>query len=479
MNRQTRRNRAIAKVFAVIIIVALIASSAGYLFYAFGADAESEANARSRIEALPGVLELIKAYYKDEKSMAELVDAAYSGIFDSLDQWSEYYSTLEEENAFLDAVDPSYVGIGVTVEDTEGGVLITEVNPFGPAADAGVRTGGLVKTIDGKDVSKLPGTALVKLMRGDAGTKIIIGISYNGIVETYSLVRRRVPDTAVYSRLLDGGIGYIRIIRISELCDAEFTLAHTELINAGAKSLIIDLRGNQGGFMDAAARIAEELMPAGTIASYVRQGQTIETLYAEGSSFKQLPEVVLIDEDTASAAEMLAGALKDSGSAKIIGTVSYGKGVAQGTVELDNGDAMKLSTVYFVTPNGHYIDGNGIRPDEIVYSDYGFTDTQIASLTKDVIPMDEGKKYSAGSSGRNVLAAQQRLRLLGFGVDANSVMDEKTVEAIKYVQHAGGGSPYGGLDFGTIAMIEARYKAFCTPGGVDLQLARAIELLKK
>ena len=478
MDRRNRRNKAIARVLAVIIVIALVFSCMGYLFYAFAAD-EDDLLADARLKQLPDLLIMIKEQYRDEKTLLELVNAAYDGVFDSLDQWSEYYSSLDEEKAFENAVNPGYSGIGVTFEQVADGVRVAEVNPFGPAYNAGVTVGGFVRKINGSDVSALPATEIAQMARGDAGTMVTIVLSYGGEEKIFSITRRLIPDTTVYSAMLDGQIGYLRLLQISEMTDSEFLLAHTELINQSAQGLIVDMRGCPGGYMYNAAVIAEELMPAGPIASYVRQGKTVQTVKGEGSSLKLLPTVLLIDEDTASACEMIAGALQDNEAATIVGTVSYGKGVAQGLVELGNEDAIRLSTVYFVTPDGHYIEEKGIRPDHIVYNGYGYSEAQIKTLTKDVIAMDEGIKYSAGQSGRNVLAAQQRLKILGYDVDATGRMDERTVEVIKAVQKAGGGSPYGGLDLGTMAMIEARYKALCTPEAGDLQLAKAIEVLSK
>ncbi len=483
MNRQTQRTKRIARVLAVLLIAALLLSCVGYLFYAFAAEEsvsqeEEDALAQERLSTLPRVLQAILKNYRDKKTLMELVNAAYDGVFDSLDRWSEYYSTPEEEQAFENALNPNYSGVGITLEATERGAVIAELNPFGPAQAAGVPAGGLITAVDGEDVTNLPATEIAARMRGEAGTAIALTVEYGGQTKTYDLTRQLIPEVTVSYRMLEEGIGYIQILQLSELTDAEFLLAHTELINQGAKGLVLDLRGNGGGMMDAAAEIAEELMPAGVIATYVRQGEVVETLRAEGSTFELLPLVVLIDEDTASAAEMLAGALQDSGAATVVGTVSYGKGVAQGVVDLGNEDAMKLSLLYFVTPNGHYIEQNGIKPDVIVYNGFHYTQKQIDVLTRDVIPMDEGVRYHAGESGRNVLAAQQRLDLLGYDVEPTQVMDADTIEAIKLVQKAGGGTPYGGLDFGTMAMIEARYQALCTPLASDRQLEKAVEILQ-
>ncbi len=469
----------IARIFAVILILALVASSAGYLIYAFAAD-EDDYLAAQRLEALPDLLMMIKDNYRDERSLLELVNAAYKGVFDSLDEWSEYYSSLEEEQDFVSAVNPNYSGIGVTNEDSAAGVRIAEVNPYGPAYEAGVQAGSFVKSLDGKSAAGMTAAEVAAAMRGEPGTTLVLVLEKDGKEQSFTLTRKTIPDTTIEALMLEGNIGYLHLRKIAQITDSEFLLAHTDLVERGAKALVLDLRGCPGGYMNAAASIAEEFMPKGsTIATYVRQGKTVETITSDGSSIKQLPTVVLIDEDTASAAEMLAGALQDCGAAQVVGTVSFGKGVAQGITELGNDDAVRISIVYFVTPNGRYIEGKGIRPDYIVYNGYNFTAAQIAQLTAGVTPMDEGKKYSAGQNGRNVLAAQQRLKLLGYDVDPTSYMDEKTVEAIKIVQMAGGGSPYGGLDFGTMAMIEARYQALCTAGAGDLQLAKAIELLKK
>ncbi len=468
----------IAKVMAFLLVISLVLGCAGYLLYAFAAEQDDEALARARLESLPRVLEIITENYRDQKNLLELVNAAYEGVFDTLDEWSEYFSSREQQDAFSSYIDPSYSGIGVTLEQSAAGARIAKVNPFGPAFEAGVPAGALVRSIDGKDLSTTPATEVAALMRGNAGTTLTLVVDFGGQEKRFTITRKTIPDSMVYSELLEGDIAYLQVQKIGELTDAEFLLAHTDLLNKGARALILDLRGCPGGYMEQAARIAEELMPAGVISNYVQQGKAVMTLYAEGTELRQVPTVVLIDEETASAAEMITGALQDCGAATVVGTVSFGKGVAQGVIQLPNEDSMKLSTVYFNTPKGRVIEGNGLRPDHIVYNGYYYSADRIAALTKGVIAMDEGVRYAAGQSGRNVLAAQQRLKLLGYDVDTNSVMDARTVEAVRDVQRVGGGSPYGGLDFGTMAMIEARYKALCTPGAGDLQLAKALELLK-
>ena len=245
------------------------------------------------------------------------------------------------------------------------------------------------------------------------------------------------------------------------------------------EALIVDLRNNGGGVMGDALSIASMLIEAGKpLVFFEQQGEIIDEYYSEGNGFRDVPLAVLINNRTASASECLAAAIKDNAAGTLIGETSYGKGVAQELVTMDNGDSFKLTFCHFLTPLKQRIDGVGIVPDIAVSNGAQLSAAQIEALEKELLPIEEGKKYFAGQVGLTVLAIQQRLNIIGYDVDENARMDEKTVEALKRIQALYGAGVYGGLDFCTIDLVQRAYREFIEGDGTDKQLLKAIEVLK-
>jgi len=211
----------------------------------------------------------------------------------------------------------------------------------------------------------------------------------------------------------------------------------------------------------------------------VRQDEELGSILTAGAGMANLPMVLLVNEGSASASEILAGALQDNDAATLVGVTTYGKGIAQLVGDLDNGTTMKLSTYYFTTPDGHTINGVGITPDEYVINGAGLSAEAVAEEYAKLAPMTELVKYYKGQMGLNVYAAQQRLNLLGYSVPVTAVMDEITVAAITKFQGETGMFPYGGLDYSTMAMLEKMVAELLTGGSEDKQLAKAVEILKK
>ena len=400
-------------------------------------------------------------------------------MFDALDQWSVFYKTQEEKDAFVSQVTGNYAGVGVTMTlDNSGRCLITQVNTLGPAYDAGVEAGMILVTVDGKATAGMTLDEISGIVRGEPGTKVELQLEQDGKLLTKTIERKNIKAQTVQYEMLEGNIGYIAISQFSGDTWKEFRTAKLNLISQGMESLILDLRDNGGGVMQDALSIAGMLTPEGSpLVFFEQQGEIIDSYTSSGNEYKHVDLAVLINGRTASASECLAAAVKDNGCGTLVGVTTYGKGVAQELTTMDNGDSFKLTFCHFLTPKKQRIDGVGIAPDITVYSGAQLTDEQIKQMEEKLLPFEDGRKYFAGQRGLTVLAAQQRLNVLGYGVKENALMDETTVEALKRVQALYGATPYGGLDFCTIELVQRAYNEYLYGTG-DAQLQKAIEVLQ-
>lgn len=474
---------------AIILAIAMIAGSGFYLVYLFGdagfaVYASSEEEAYRKLDRLKDVIQAINENYKEDISVESLVDAAYDGVFKSLDDWSVYFPSSEEEQSFVSALsNEEYSGIGVTIQkDDRNECLIIETNFKGPARRAGVKAGDVLTHIDGKDIAKWTLNDIQNALRGVEGTAVALAVRRADSSLSFSIVREKLSATTVNSEMLEGGvIAYINISGFNLGTAEDFGESVLELLGDGAKALIIDVRDNGGGYLDEAMNSAAGLVKQGTTLMYYYKGDAeIDEIYTASSSVedKLCDIVVLVNENTASAAEAFAAALKDNKAAVLVGTNTYGKGVAQQIFEGNGDDYFKISTMYFRGPGRESIDGQGVKPNYIVYNNAGLDAEKVAALSMEIIPMNEGKKYnSLGNYGLNVLAAQQRLELLGYGIKPTGIFDEPTMKALKELQHQAGVFSYGGLDFTTIKILEERFSAYLF-GESDAQLAKAVELLR-
>ncbi|MBQ2096341.1 MAG: S41 family peptidase [Firmicutes bacterium] len=491
MNRKQQRTRTFARVLAIIVAISMVLMSGYYLLLAFSTgdaaffvyaaeDAETIEKNLSKLDALREVVQYIDENYADDVNVEDLTDAAYNGVFDALDQWSVYYKTEEEKDAFINQVTGNYAGIGVTMsQDGEGRCVITQVNTLGPAYQAGVKAGMIIVSVNGAAVKGLTLDEISSLVRGEPGTKVTLVLEQGGAEQTMEIERRNIKAQTVTYAMLEDKIGYIAISQFSGDSWIEFRTAKLNLIAEGMEALILDLRGNGGGIMGDALNVASMLIPEGKpLVHYEQQGEIFESYYSTGGTYKDVPLAVLIDGHTASASECLAAAVKDNGAGTLVGATTYGKGVAQMLLSMDNGDSFKLTFCHFLTPDKQRIDKVGVAPNVAVSNGAELTVAQIEEIEAGLLPMSEGRKYYKGQIGLTVLAAQQRLRIVGYDVDENARMDEKTVAALKRIQALYGASPYGGLDFCTIDLVERALNEYLYGGAEDRQLQKAIEVLK-
>jgi len=313
-----------------------------------------------------GVMEFIRARSVDPPDTTHLIDGAINGMVASLEDPHSVYLPPGMFKALREQTEGSFGGIGVTMGFKDKHVKIISVLEGTPGEAAGLRAGDEILAVDGTPTSEMQSEEVAMNIRGEVGTTVVLRILRDGAEEDYTLTRATIQVPSVRGTMVDGtSIGYIRIASFAEHTGDEFASEMNRLAGLGMTSLIIDLRENPGGLITSCVAVADRVVPEGTIVSVVdRDGH--EEVYRSHLKERTYPIAVLIDENSASASEILAGALQDTGAATIIGTKSYGKGSVQTVLPLMHEDGLKLTIAKYATPSGRFIDGIGITPDVTV-----------------------------------------------------------------------------------------------------------------
>ncbi len=326
-----------------------------------------------------GVLSEIKTYidamYLNSYEEEELYASAAKGMTEALDAYTNYYTPTEFES-FLTATRGSYVGVGLVLSQMESGeIMILQVYEDSPGAVAGVRAGDILVSVDGTAYDELDAAATA--LRGDGsalqgeGSMVTANFKREGMVYVASMTRRAIRLQTVRSSIEDGGVGYFKISSFDEDTDAEFKTQYMELTKQGITSILLDLRDNGGGDFYTVCRLAE---------MFLKEGQTIvyredkygkrEYEYAK-DGFIDLPVVILANENSASASEVLIGALKGNGRLKaLVGTNTFGKGITQNVFPLRHGGGLSITVEQYYTPDDKCIHGVGFAPDVMVVTGF-------------------------------------------------------------------------------------------------------------
>lgn len=450
----------------------------GSVVYAATGDEDPD----QQLKNLRAYIEYIKENYKDDVSYKQLISGAFEGVTNSLyDPYSVYFETNGQAESFVESVTGEYSGVGLSIEEYNGQCRVVAPISGTPAEKSGIKTGDIIIKIDGVDVSAKTLDETAAMLRGNPGTKVTLTIDRSGHVLTFPLTREKIKTISVHYKMLEDKIGYIQITSFDNDSHEEFAAALAALKKQGMKALILDERNNPGGLISTALSIANQLMPKGPIMHFEHKGTVTETYSADGTFKADYPIVMLVNEGSASSSEILAGALQDSKTAKLVGTTTFGKGIAQQVENFSEGYGLKLSTHYFLTPNKNKIDHIGITPDYIVQNSTNAEAQELAEKYQEFAPMSEKVKPTAGSVGLNVFGAQQRLSLLGYAVTISGRMDDATVAAVKKFQKENGLYSCGILDYTTMRTLDKASVSFITGAnhGRDLQLEKAVELLKK
>lgn len=306
-------------------------------------------------------------YYTENLDENKMREAIFDAIMASLDdKYAEYYNTEEFQALFEDS-EGIYYGIGSYVQKHEATdcIELTGVFEGSPAKEAGLRDGDVVVEVDGSSIVGLTLTESVNLIKGPENTEVVLTVKREGESDLLhiTVVRGRVESPTVVYEMKENQIGYLQITEFDDITTTQFTNAYNDLNSQGMKALIIDLRSNGGGNLSTVLAISEQLLPEGLITYTEDKNGKREEYRSTGKNEIQIPVVVLTNEYTASASELLTGALRDYGKATVIGTNTFGKGIVQTIRALSDGTGMKFTTSSYFTPNGECIQGKGIAPD--------------------------------------------------------------------------------------------------------------------
>ena len=315
----------------------------------------------------------IYQYFLEETSRSDLENGIYTGMLEALDDpYSTYYSA-EELKELQMSTEGIYYGIGAYISKavTDEFCIISGVIENTPAQEADLRDGDIIYEVDGVLTQGMDTTEVVSLIKGEEGTQVVLTLIREGEDDYLEIPveRRKIESPTVSNEMLENGIGYIEITEFDEVTENQFAEALAECKGNGMKALILDLRSNPGGNLSTVCEISRMVLPKGLIVYTEDKYGEKDEYTCDGLRQLQVPAVVLVNGYSASASEILAGAMKDHGIATIMGTTTFGKGIVQRVISLSDGSAVKLTVSKYYTPNGNDIHEKGIEPDVVVEFD--------------------------------------------------------------------------------------------------------------
>jgi carboxyl-terminal processing protease len=461
----------------IMLLFLIVFLSAGITTFAlaFGDEkAVSVGTDRSEFNKLYSTFDTLKNNYFEEVDQDKLISGAINGMVDSLDDPYSDYMDTSEAKGFHDSISSSFEGIGAEIQEQDGYIMIVSPIKESPAEKAGLRPNDKVINVDGKSIQGMSATEAVLLIRGEKGTTVKLTIQRPGMDEMIEvpIVRDTIPIETVYGEMVEGeeGIAKVQITSFSENTAKELVTILNDLQDKGMKGLVLDLRQNPGGLLDQAIKISSLFLPDNEIILKVedRNGKVEELKSSSSHDNTAVPLVVVIDKGSASASEILAAAVKESGDVTLVGEKSFGKGTVQQAQDFPDGSNIKFTTQKWLTPNGNWIHKKGITPDvEVALPSY-------ASLT--LLNPDTELKLSTTST--EVKTAQQMLKALGYDPGReDGYYDEKTEQAVKDFQAKESLEVTGILTGNsTVSLMQSLREQIKNN---DTQIEKAIEVLKE
>lgn len=472
------------KIISIVLLVIMCLSCVGV-------SAETQGEAASRY--LTGILDIVARDYKYDiskeelyaaaldyliKNNPELLEGAFSAATEKLDDYSVYYNANELSD-FVTYVNQTYVGIGVTVQKSDNGCLVTDVNKNGGAYTAGVLTGDELVAIDGVSLSGMAISDITSLIQGNEGTSVLVDILRNDAIIPLEITRKKVIIETVSHEIVEK-VGYIKIDSFAEETAEEVKAALDDIEEVNKlNKIIIDLRDNPGGELYSVIKTLSLFVPKGkTLVKFEYKNPEYNYEIKSTASFTRAHNrkiVILANNKSASAAELFAGTMQCYKLAQVVGERTFGKGSMQEMVgiidppQFELGD-IKLTVAEFLKPDGGKINKVGVKPDISVKNK--LQDFDESALT----PMTIEKRYTIGDEAADVLAIEERLAALGFRVgEVDGVYDKLTYQATLNFQGYAGLHPYGVMDYTTQAALQDAIEDLEIE--IDVQLKKAFEIL--
>lgn len=416
----------------------------------------------------------------------ELYEEAMKGMLDSIDENSNYFNPVETEDFFTKAVTGSVTGIGVNVSLMDGRLVVSAPIPDTPAAKAGIRAGDVLVSADGVVFDDMPMDEALSYVRGEVGTEVEVGVRRSGVehVIYFRMTREKIIDNPVSFRVYEDGekkAMYIRLYSFNEYASEKVREALDEADKQNITDIIIDVRDNGGGVLEEAVKIAGNFVPKdGIITVEDHKAEIFNKTYRSALKEQKYDLVMLINGNSASASEVLTAAVSENGVAKVVGEKSFGKGTVQSLVELNNGDSMKYTMAYYLTPNGNNIHKKGIEPDSVVLNEeIPYDGSAIPAFTMTQI-------YAEGDIGADIRTAKEILQLFGLYMgEIDEVFDANLKSAVAVFQSMSGVYSYGvldkttqvllrtHLDNGTV-MVDRQLEAALAAFGIEIDMSQEV-----
>ncbi len=368
------------KIAIVVLSLLVVTAGAFSVGYTTARRSFDPANAPTiDVDEKGAALRIIRDAYDEIRNEAveqpgedELARGAVRGMVKVLkeeqdDPYALFY-TPKDYRSFQELTTGRFSGIGVWLKTVKGALKIVSVLPESPALAAGLEAGDVIRTIDGREVDKMTSDQAVARIKGPEGTQVNLGIARRREELSFDITRREI-DLPNVRASLEGDLGYIQLVTFAEGAGEDVRGEVQRLSAQGAEGIVLDMRDNGGGLFDEGVEVASVFIEDGEVVSYQSRSEPDAVYEAEGDAFEDIPLVVLVNGGTASASEIVTGALQDRGRAIVVGTNTYGKGSVQRLIPLLDGSALKLTTAAYLTPEGGSIDGEGIAPDVEVAGD--------------------------------------------------------------------------------------------------------------
>ncbi len=462
-----RRKRLFALLVMAVVVASLLVPVAG--------GAQPDPEYRFQLSRFTEVFNLIILGYVDPVNLRALVDGAIAGMLESLgDPYSDYF-TPEELRRFTEGMEGTYGGLGMSITTEEGAPVVLQVFPGTPAERAGIKAGDILLEADGEGLIGMPLDKVTARLRGEPGTAVTLLIKRVGVGQPFTvrLVRELIRLVTVESRMLEPGIGYLKIGAFHATTGKETREA---LASLGAlRGLVLDLRDNTGGYLEQAVEVASLFLPEGPVVRIRRRGGASEFLHGHGRGINY-PLAVLVNHRTASASEIVAGAIQDYRVGVLVGTRTFGKGTVQTLYPLMDSGGLKLTTARYFTPTGRSIHGIGLEPDHVVEALYDPAKLPIVAVQL----LKHERTLREGMVGLDVQALQRRLGQLGlYTGEEHGVFDAATTQAVREFQRSAGLPVTGEVDAKTVDELNlARTPRPEGPPPPDVQLEKALEVIK-
>lgn len=362
------------KKFIALMIAAFIAGGAvtgGLRIITGGASGSAD----KEFSKLEDIYKYIETTYYEEPDMDKLMDGACKGFVDALGDPYSSYMTKKEYDSWMTNIESEYSGVGITFSlDMEGRYVVVSVEKDSPAEAAGIKAGDILLKADGKAYDDME--LFAAAIRGEEGTIVKLTYSRDGKEKTVNITRKKITQHSVYNEMLDEETAYIAISSFIDNTAEDFSDALETVEEKCAEKLILDLRNNGGGLLTSCINVADEFLDEGTVV-YVEGRTGKREDYSAKDGKTGLETVVLVNENSASAAEILAAALQDNGCI-LVGKTTFGKGVIQSTAELKDGSALKWTIMQYFSPKGNVINKKGVTPDhEVDIPEGSEKDTQL------------------------------------------------------------------------------------------------------